>query len=324
MTLIVTGAIAQDYRMVFPGSFADQLPPEHVEALSLSFLVDELEIRWGGSGANIAFNLGWLGLAPVLVGSVGTDFGEYDDWLRAHGVDTGCLHVSATRRTARFLCTTDDAGKQIASFYSGAMAESRTIELAPVVDRAGGTPLVLVAPNVPAAMLHHTAECRARGYRFAADPSQQLARLGGEEVRALVDGAEFLFGNEYERRLIEHRTGWPPVELVRRVSVVVTTLGAQGVTVTRGGGEPTVVRPPKPRTLADPTGGGDAFRAGFLAGCHWGLSDERAAQLGCTLAVIALETAGAQEHPTDRGYLLDRLADGYGAEAAADVRPFLS
>src|SRR6266516_2281630 len=190
MAIAVTGSIATDHLMHFPGRFAEQLLPEALHKVSLSFLVDELVVRRGGVAANIAFGMAQLGLAPVLVGAVGEDFADYRGWLERHGVDCESVHVSEVAHTARFVCTTDEEMCQIASFYAGAMAEARNIELRPVADRLGGLDLVLVGANDPAAMLRHSEECRQRGYRFAADPSQQLARMSGADVRGLIEGAE--------------------------------------------------------------------------------------------------------------------------------------
>src|SRR5919198_3663791 len=193
--------------MHFPGRFAEQLVAEQLHRVSLSFLVDDLVVRRGGIGANIAFGMAVLGCEPILVGAVGDDFADYRSWLERHGVDCSGVHVSDVAHTARFICTTDEDMCQVASFYAGAMAEARNIELAPVADRLGGLDLVVISPNDPVAMIRHTEECRQRGYAFAADPSQQLARMSGEEARLLVDGAAYLLTNEYEKELLESKTG---------------------------------------------------------------------------------------------------------------------
>ena len=319
MSIIVTGSIATDHLMVYPGRFVEQIVPEALESISVSFLVEDLAIHRGGAGANIAFNLGCLGLAPVLVGAVGADFAEYGQWLSDHGVDVSAVHVSQTKHTARFLCTTDADSNQIASFYPGAMSEARDIELKPIVDRLGGTELVLIGPNDPAGMLRHTQECRDRGYPFAADPSQQLASLEGDQIKELVEGATYLFTNTYERGLLERKTGWRDEDVLERVGVSVMTRGAKGVTVQRPG-EPTVsVIPPQELAKADPTGVGDAFRAGFLAGVQWGVSDERAAQLGCMLATLVIESVGTQEHKLEPGTFMERFSEAYGPDSAAEV-----
>ncbi len=319
MPLLITGSIATDHLMTFPGRFADSLVVEQLDKIALSFLVEDLEVRRGGCAANIAFGLGSLGLRPVLVGAVGEDFVDYRSWLERHNVDCSAVHVSETRHTARFVCTNDSTMAQIASFYAGAMSEARDIELRPIVDRVGGADLVLIGPNDPQGMLRHTQECRDRGYRFLADPSQQLAFGDGEMIRDLIEGAEILFSNEYESALIVQKTGWSAAEVLAKVGTWVVTLGAEGVRVERNGEEPLVVAAVPEVAKVEPTGVGDAFRAGFLAALSWGLSNERAAQLGCLLAVHVVERVGTQEYSLHRATFLQRLAAAYGEEAAAEV-----
>lgn len=324
MQVAVTGSIATDHLMRFPGLFSDSLVADKLDKVSLSFLVDDLEIRRGGVAANIAFGMGCLGLRPMLVGAVGPDFADYRSWLERHGVDTESVHVSEVHHTARFICTTDEEQNQIASFYPGAMSEARDIELFPVSERVGGLDLVVVGANDPDAMVRHTDECRFRGIPFAADPSQQLARMEGPEIRQLIEGAAYLFTNEYESALIEHKTGWSPAQVLDRVDVRVTTLGAQGARVDRTGADTVTVTCPDEERRADPTGVGDAFRAGFLAGVSWGLSHERSAQVGSMVATYVIETIGTQEYQLAQQRFLDRLERAYGAEAASDVAPHLA
>ena len=324
MSLLITGSIATDHLMTFPGRFADSLVVEQLDKIALSFLVDDLEVRRGGCAANICFGLGSLGLRPVLVGAVGEDFVEYRAWLERHHVDCSGVRVSETRHTARFVCTNDATMAQIASFYAGAMTEAREIELAPIVDRVGGARFVHIGPNDPVGMRRHTQECRDRGYAFIADPSQQLAFGDGALVRDLVDGADLLFSNEYEAALITQKTGWTTEDVLRRVGTWVVTLGREGVRVEQQGQEPLVVAAVPEVARVEPTGVGDAFRAGFLAALEWGLGHERAAQLGCLLAVHVVEQVGTQEYTLRRGSFLDRLAAAYGDEAAADVGEHLT
>ena len=305
--------------MSFPGKFGDSLVVDQLDKLSVSFLVDDLEVRRGGCAANICFGLGNLGLEPVLVGAVGEDFAEYRSWLERHRVDCRSVHVSETRHTARFVCTTDGAHAQIASFYAGAMSEAREIELKPIVDRVGEPDYVLIGPDDPDAMLRHTDECRQRGYRFVSDPSQQLAFGDGDLIRPLIDGADLLFSNEYESSLIAQKTGWDRDEVLSRVGTWVVTLGPQGVRVERKGEEPIYVPATPEVRKVEPTGVGDAFRAGFLAALDWNLSLERAAQLGCLLAVHVVEQVGTQEYLLSRSAFLDRCAAAYGDEAAAEI-----
>jgi len=317
--IALTGSIATDHLMTFPGRFVEQFVPEKMDRVSLSFLVDGLDIRRGGVAANIAFGLGVLGLSPLLIGAVGADFAPYRAWLMAHGVDCSGVRESTLRHTARFVCTTDLDGNQIASFYPGAMSEDADIELGPLAGRAGGFDLVVIGASDPGAMLSHTAECKALGIPFAADLSQQLPRLNEQEVCALVDGAAYLFCNEYEEALIERKSGWSGEMILDRVGVRVTTLGPAGARVEQAGLAPQAIGPVPEIRMADPTGTGDAFRAGFLAAVAWGLSLERAAQLGNMLAVHVLETVGTQEYELKPGPLAERLAAVYGEAAAAEV-----
>jgi adenosine kinase len=320
MRIAITGSIATDHLMTFPGRFRDQLIADKLDKVALSFLVDALEIRRGGVGANIAFGLGCLGLRPLLVGSVGADFAEYRSWLEAHGVDTAGVRESTLRHTARFIGTTDQAGDQIGSFYAGAMAEDCDLRLDAL---KGDADLLLVGATDPEAILSFTGQARELGIPFAADMSWQLARFEGPQVHELVDGAAYLFSNEYEAALIETKTGYTPEQVLSHVGVRITTLGSQGARVERAGQDPIHVPGIPDAVLADPTGAGDAFRSGFLAAVSWGLSFERAAQLGNLLAVHALETVGTQEYELKPPLLLERLAAAYGEPAAAEVAPHL-
>jgi len=324
MKIAVTGSIATDHLMHFPGRFAEQLLPDQLHKVSLSFLVDDLVVRRGGIAANIAFGMAGLGLRPVLVGAVGADFADYRAWLERHGVDCGSVYVSEVAHTARFVCTTDEDMCQVASFYAGAMAEARNIELAPVADRLGGLDLVMVSPNDPVAMQRHTQECRQFGYPFVADPSQQLARMSGEEIRGLIDGAAYLFTNEYEKDLLESKTGLSDEDVLDRVGIRVTTLGKDGVAITGRDIDP--IRVPVAREIHayDPTGVGDGFRAGFFAARSWGLPLERCAQVGALLATLVLETVGTQEYTITPGEFVKRLGESFGDDAADEVVAHLS
>jgi adenosine kinase len=322
--LLIAGSIATDHLMTFKGKFADSLVPDQLQKISLSFLVDDLEIRRGGVGPNICFGLGQLGLRPVLVGSAGEDFAEYRSWLTRHGVDCEFVRISESRHTARFVSTADDSLAQIASFYAGAMSEARLIELQPIVDQVGAPAYVLVGADDPDAMRRHTTECRQRGFKFIADPSQQLAFAQGELIRELIDGAAILFSNEYESHMIEQKTGWSADELLNRVDIQVTTLGKDGVRVRQAGTDEIVVEACAGVTAVEPTGVGDAFRAGFLAGVTWGLSLELACQVGCTLAAYVVETIGTQEYTFSATGFLDRVRTSYGDAAAEAITPHIT
>lgn len=239
-------------------------------------------------------------------------------------MDTESVHISELRHTARFVCTTDEAHNQIGSFYTGAMSEARQIELQTVAERVGDLDLVCISADDPEAMTRHTEECRKRGIPFAADFSQQIARMEGEDIRTLMEGAKYLFSNEYEKELIETKTGWSDKEILSKVGIRVVTLGAKGVRIEREGEETIEVGVPKEEAKADPTGVGDAFRAGFLSGLAWGVSLERAAQVGCMLATLVIETVGTQEYKLKRAHFMQRFTERYGEEAAGEVSAHLN
>jgi adenosine kinase len=319
MSIVVTGSIATDHLMTFPGRFRDQLVDSALDRLSLSFLVERLDVFRGGVGANIAFGLGRLGLRPVLVGAVGPDFAEYRAWLERHNVETAHIRVSESKHTARFLCTTDADQLQIASFYPGAMAEAREIDLRQVVGMLERVDLVVIAPDDPAAMLRHATSCRRLSMPFAADPSQQLARMTGAEIAELTEGARFLFTNEYEAELLQQKTGWSRRDILSTVETWVTTRGPEGVVIETRGEAPVHVAAAPPREEAEPTGAGDAFRAGFLAGMSWRVTPQCAAMLGCVMGTLALEAVGTQEYRFEPADVLLRLSEVYGPWTAREI-----
>jgi len=324
VTIAVTGSIATDHLMRFPGKFSEQLLADHLQKVSLSFLVDDLVIHRGGVAGNMAFAIGILGGDVALVGAAGQDFGEYRTWLEGANVDCGSVLISESAYTARFVCTTDEDMAQIASFYPGAMSEARNIALADLVDRVGKPELVIIGANDPEAMFLHTEECRKLGLAFAADPSQQLARLSGEEIRKLINGAAYLFTNDYEWDLLLQKSGWSEAQVMSQIGLRVTTLGAKGVDLVSSDGTFVHVDVVPEKHQADPTGIGDAFRAGFLTGRSAGLGLERSAQLASLVAVLVLESTGPQEWTWDAAEAVQRLTDAYGAEAGAEIAKALA
>ncbi len=324
MPIVVAGSIATDHLMHFPGRFTESLLPDQLERVSLSFLVDDLVVRRGGVAPNICYGMGLLGAGPILLGAVGADFGEYASWLQANGVITDHVLTCPDVQTARFVCTTDDDMNQIASFYSGAMARAVDIDLQSVVSAVGDVDLVMISAETPEAMVRYADTCRELGYRFAADPSQQLARMDGEQAGSLITGANLLFTNDYELGLLKSKTGWSDAEVLSKVGYRVTTHGARGVEVVAADGSSLSVPALPEKAKVDPTGVGDGFRSGFLAGQARGLSLERACQLGSLMATLVLETTGAQEYTLDPVSARGRLADAYGADAAAEIAAAVS
>jgi adenosine kinase len=317
MKIGVAGSVGLDHLMTFSGKFTDSLVAGSLEKVSLSFLVDGLEVRRGGCAANIAFGMGSLGLSPILIAAVGIDWPDYDAWLVRHGVDTSHVWKSTTLHTAHFMVTTDTELNQIASFFPGAMSEARNIELAPIMEKTG------ISPDDPEAMLRHSEVARAEGIAIAADPSQQMARMSGEEIKKLITGATYLFLNEYELALAIQKTGWSDREILEQVKYRVVTLGSEGARVESLQGELIKVTCPAEKSKVDPTGVGDSFRSGFVAGLAWGLGHERCAQLGSMIATYVIETTGTQEYRFTSEEFLTRFKEAYGASAAAEIEPHL-
>ncbi len=319
--IVVTGSVAFDYLMTFPGKFLDVVVPDRMSRLSVSFLVDTMRRVRGGVAPNIAYGLALFGLKPVIMATAGVDALDYARWLADEGVDTSELHISDDLFTASFFVSTDEVQNQIATFYMGAM--SRAVDLSFRAFGPGTVSLAVIAPNAPEAMIKYAEECRTLRIPFVFDPSQQVARLSGAEILAGLDGAAILIGNEYEFGVIEKKTGLTEEAILGRIPVLIVTRGDQGSTIAlRGdaadGPEAAVthfIPPAKLRAAAvDPTGVGDAFRSGLLAARQRGLPWEVAGRVGSVAAVYALETIGAQPKRYGMGEFLERYRENYGCE----------
>lgn len=308
MKLIVTGSIAYDYLMSFPGKFTEHFLPEHFQRVSLSFLVDSMDKRRGGCAPNIAYTLALLGERPYLMGTAGQDFGEYRDWLEAAGIDTSLVRQVADKFTASFFCSTDQDNNQIASFYTGAMAHAAELSFR-TVDEPG---LVIISPNDPAAMVQYAEECRALRIPFIFDPGQQCARMSGVELCDGLTGARLVVCNDYEFELIRQKTGMSEGDVVATAGALVVTRGEEGCSIYEHG-ERVEVEAVPPHRIIDPTGVGDAFRGGFMKGLAVGAPLRVCAQLGSVAATYALEHLGGQSH----AYTIDEFRTRYGARFGA-------
>ena len=307
MKLIVTGSIAFDYLMQFPGKFTEHILAEDLQRVSLSFLVDSMDKRRGGCAPNIAYTLALLGERPYLVATAGRDFKEYDEWLQAAGVDTSHVHHVPDKFTASFFCSTDIENNQIASFYIGAMANASELSLRTIHEPG----LVIISPNDPGAMVQYAEECRAMGVAFIFDPSQQCARLSGDDLRDGISGARLVICNDYEFELIRQKTGMDEQQLLQHASALVITRGENGCSAyesTTRIDVPAVT----PHRIVDPTGVGDAFRGGLMKGIAVGRSLKECAQLGTVAATYALEHLGGQSHAYTIKEFTDRYAEHFG------------
>jgi adenosine kinase len=308
MRTVVTGSIAYDYLMSFPGKFTEHFLPEHLSRVSLSFLVDTMDKRRGGCAPNIAYTLALLGERPLLMGAAGQDFGEYRDWLEAAGVDTSLVREVPGKFTASFFCSTDADNNQIASFYTGAMAHAAELSFR----TAGPADLVIISPNDPSAMTQYAEECRTLGISFIFDPGQQCARMSGPELLDGLVGASVLICNDYEFELIRQKTGLDESNILERARRLVVTRGEHGSTVLDADTR-IDVRAVPPDRMGDPTGVGDAYRAGFMKGLMIGAEARVCAEMGSVAATYVLEHVGGQSHAYTWREFQDRYEAHYGA-----------
>lgn len=311
MRIAVTGSIAYDYLMRYPGRFTDHFIADRLESVSLSFLVDSMVRQRGGVAANIAYTMRLLGGDPVIFATVGQDFGDYRSWLEAQGLSTDAIIEIDDDFTASFFVSTDQDQNQIANFYTGAMAHARRFSLADRgLDRVD---LVVISPNDPEAMLNLTAECRDSGVPFAYDPSQQTARLDGADLRRSIPGARYLMVNEYELAIICRKTGWTEDELRARVTCLVVTHGAKG-SVIHADGATFEIPVAAPERIVEPTGAGDAYRGGFFAALSADLPLPVAGRVGALCSTYVLEQLGTSNHRFAYGEFADRYRRTFGEE----------
>ncbi|CEF48434.1 unnamed protein product [uncultured bacterium] len=309
MRIFVTGSIAFDYIMVFPGRFRDHIIPDKMHVLSVSFLVDSLQRRRGGTAANIAYNLALLGGRPSVVGTVGEDFAEYRQWLESRGVETASIKVIPGEHTASCFINTDLQDNQITAFYPGAMAHAATISLHEVGVKPDD--LVIIAPNDPRAINRYAAECTAAGIPYLFDPSMQLPRMDKAELEVGCKGAKILAGNDYEFGMMADKMGIAEADLRRRTPITVMTKGEAGALITVDGQEYDIP-PARPEKVVDPTGAGDAFRSGFVLGMSKGFSWPTVGRLAALTAVYAIEQPGPQEHSYTIEQFVARYKENYG------------
>nr|HID13950.1 carbohydrate kinase family protein [Anaerolineae bacterium] len=327
MNIIVTGSIAYDYLMTFPSRFAEHILPDQIERLSVSFLVDEMRRQRGGCAANIAYNLALLGERPRVMATVGQDFGEYRAHLEQHGVDTSLIREIPGLFTASFFVNTDRDGNQIASFYTGAMARARDLslhDLGQAPRAAGGQvtatsiDLVVISPNDPQAMVKYAAECRELFIPYLYDPSQQIIRLSGDELRAGLEGCSILIVNEYEFEMLREKTGLTPEEIrAAAARACIVTRGAEGSRIWAEGDVYDIPVVPPERVL-DPTGVGDAFRAGFIKGLSADLPWEITGRVGALAATYVIEQPGSQSHYYTPAEFVARFREHFDDEGMLD------
>lgn len=317
MNIYLTGSIAYDYLMSFPGYFKDHILPEHLESISLSFLVDEMVRQPGGVAANIAYTLALLGEKPRLVATAGVDFKDYQNTLEEAGVDTTRVKIIENKFTASFFANTDRSNAQIASFYAGAMADAAQISMADL-DLAPDD-IVMISPNAPDAMIKYALECQDLGVRYIFDPSQQIVRLNAEDLKQGIQGAHALFVNEYEFELLQKHCQLSADDIINTVAFAVITRGKDGCRVYEGGELKGEVPVFPPTQILDPTGVGDAFRGGFLKGYLNNFDLLLCAKIGALAATYCLEEKGTQKHCYRIGEFVQRFRTQFDDEGLLDV-----
>ena len=302
--IVVTGSVAFDYLMSFPGRFSDHILPDQLHQISLSFLVDSMRKERGGNATNIAYSLALLGERPTVMATVGQDFGEYRAWLEEAGIDTSAIAEVPDEFTSSFFVNTDQDNNQIASFYIGAMGRADSLSFYDL--DPGAVEMAIISPNAPVAMVKYAAECQALGISYIYDPSQQIIRLSGEELLEGTRGAYMLIVNEYEFGMIKNKTGLPDEDLLALPQNTIITRGEEGSTICAEGRVLSIpVVPPRP--LAEPTGVGDAYRAGVIKGMLRGYPWEVVGRIAALAATYVLEQYGTQNH----SYTLQEFAARY-------------
>ncbi len=315
MSTVISGSIAYDYLMHFPGHFREHFLLDKMDRVSLSFLVDSMRRQRGGVAPNIAYSMKLLGCNPLIFGTVGKDFGEYRAWLEQHGLDLSGIKEIEDEYTASFFVNTDEDNNQIATFYIGAMAHATELSLRDLPKER--VDLVVVSPNAPEAMIKHAAEAKELGVPYVYDPSQQVVRLSKEDLIRGIEGAEILIVNDYEYALIKNKTGLSDEDLTRMAHVVIVTRGEEGSEIMVGK-ERIEIPAAKPEEVSEPTGVGDAYRAGLLAGRSRGLPWEVCGRLGSLAAVYVLEHPGPQEHHYTIEEFLERYHRNFGDDPRVD------
>ena len=308
MKVVVTGSFAFDYIMRFPGRFTDCILPDRLERISLSFLVDEMHKVRGGCAPNIAYSLALLGERPYLMATAGQDAVEYRNWLQENGIDTSLLRIYEDCFTASFFVNTDLDQNQIATFYAGAMARASELSF---YDIAGKPDMAIISPNDPQAMHKYARECRELGIPYIYDPSQQVARVPGTELEEGLTGAHILIMNDYEYGILQKRTGLDEGELLDRVSTIVVTRGEQGAQIITAA-QTLAIPVARPRAILEPTGVGDAYRAGMIKGLVCGFPWPVTGRIAALAAAYVIEHPGPQPRPYTLAEFVARYRENFG------------
>ena len=307
ITVVVTGTLGFDYIMDFPGKFADRIMPDKIHQISLSFLVDTLKKQFGGTAGNIAYTLKLLGVYPLIVAPAGNDFGPYQNFLLKHGIDISGISIRKDVATSSYFVITDKDDNQIGSFYLGASKYAKNLSVA---SKGIKPDFVVLAPAEPEAMKKYVSECRKHKFPYLYDPAFQIGVFTPDDLLKGIHGAKILIGNDYEISLIEKKLKINHSQLLKLCPVVITTLGSKGSMIETPGKKISIL-PAKPKKVVDPTGAGDAYRGGFLAGYLRGFNLKTCGQMGAVAAVYTVEKYGTVTHWFSKKEFIQRYTQNY-------------
>ncbi|KKP59253.1 MAG: Sugar kinase [Candidatus Magasanikbacteria bacterium GW2011_GWC2_34_16] len=311
MSILVSGSLVYDHIMNFPDSFKNHIMPEQIHILNVCFMVDKLERSWGGTAGNIAFTLKMLGGEPVVVSAVGKDGKDYVDYLRLCGIDAKNILTDDKQLTASAYITTDADDNQITAFYNGPLDLAKNIS---VRNLGNELAVALISPTHKEVMAQHLKECAELGIKAVFDPGQQMTAFSEIELKKMINQAYFVIGNDYEIKMLQTKTGWDAEELLKNTKVLITTLGERGSVIATADGEQIEVGICPPLSFDDPTGAGDAYRAGFFFGYEKGFDWKTCGQMGAVAASYAIETFGTQEHNFTKEEFRERYKKTFNEE----------
>lgn len=306
--ITVTGSLAFDHIMNFPGNFSDHIMADKIHQINLSFLVNNLSKQRGGNAGNIAYTLALLKIPSSILGTVGADFTEYNNFLKEVGVDVSGIKISSTNLTSSAFIMTDLSDNQISAFYPGAMSENLSISLSGIQ-----TDLVIISPNDPQVMVKFAKECQELKLPFMLDPGMQLPVLNADDLKQMITGAKILIVNDYELSLLKEKTNFSDEDLLNQVEILITTLGEKG-SIIQSKDEKIEIGIAKPSEVLDPTGAGDAYRSGFLAGWKNSLELETCGQMGAVASCYTIEKYGTTNHKFTLVEFKQRFKENFGTD----------
>jgi adenosine kinase len=312
MSILVSGSLVYDHIMNFPDSFKNHIMPEQMHILNVCFMVDKLERSWGGTAGNIAFTMKMLGAEPLLLSVLGKDGRDYLEYMKDFGINTKYVLSDKKRVTASAYITTDADDNQIIAFFGGPLALAKEKSIRETIKEKFS--LAIISPTDKEVMAQHLKECKEMGVKTIFDPGQQITAFSEIELKKMISQSEFVIGNDYEIKLLQERTGWSDEEILQNARVLITTLGERGSIIKTAEGETVSAGVCPPLSFDDPTGAGDAYRAGFFVGYEKGLDWKTCAQMGAVAASYAIETYGTQEHKFTKEEFCQRYKKTFKAE----------